>query len=292
MSSVYGGGAIHRLTPQIEIKEENQSFNGSTASGTSANFVTGIPVDGWVDISGLQSGKSYKLRARVKDEDLDVGVASYWTDFNNSQKAFTVDYTPPTVSLTSPSSNLFYRGIISVSASAGDNLGISKVTYFFNSLGNPVLESLSSPWSFNTAGQNGSGTLYATATDVASTTTTSQVTFKIDNYKPKTLAPKKATVKRNKKTKLYYKVIDPYTGGKANIAIKIFKSTKVKKGKKTKIVWKQVKAIKVGWKQTGKLLTYQFKASIKAGKYKYKIYATDKAGNTQFNTASNTLIVK
>ncbi|RJQ32564.1 MAG: fibronectin type III domain-containing protein [Actinobacteria bacterium] len=299
MSSVYGDAATHRLTPQIEIKEAGLSFDGSASSGSPVSFNTGSPVDGWVDISGLASGKSYRLRARVKDEDLiPGGVESYWTDYNSGQSVFTVDTTAPSVSFASPTASGYYRGTISVSANIADNLAVVGTSYYCNSLSNHIHSIGQAPWVFgyNSAGINGAMTMYAVATDIAGNTASGQVAFNVDNYRPVTSAPKRAAVRRGKIAKLYYKITDPYSGGRVRAKIKLVKKVKKKyryRGRiRYKYVWKVFKWINLGIKKPGILQYYRYRVRLAKGKYKFSVYATDIVGNPQRNVATNWLVVK
>jgi hypothetical protein len=109
--------------------------------------------------SSLSSG-NYTLTAKAYDAAGNVGQAT--------AVSVTVvnDTTAPTVSLTAPASNNIVSGIVAITASANDNVGVSKVEFY----GNGVLLSASnvSPYSYNwntTSFTNGSYTLSAKAYD-------------------------------------------------------------------------------------------------------------------------------
>jgi len=109
-----------------------------------------------------------------------------------------------------------------------------------------------------------------------------------DSYKPKTYAPRKYVVKRKGKRKLakarfYWKVYDPYAGGKAYVKLKIKKRVRSR--------YRNVKIVNYGLTTINKLRFYRL--SLKTpGIYKYYVLARDKAGNKQRNSASNFVIVK
>jgi hypothetical protein len=78
------------------------------------------------------------------------------------------DTTPPTVSITSPSSGATVSSTISVSASASDNVGVTQVQFYLD--GSLQTTDASSPytWSWNTtSASNGTHTLSAKAYDAA-----------------------------------------------------------------------------------------------------------------------------
>lgn len=104
--------------------------------------------------------------------------------------------------------------------------------------------------------------------------------FKVDDYRPRTYASRKAIVKRGKYAKLYWKVTDPYTAGKAYVILKIKKGTRV------------VKTIKLGLTSIGSTRYVKYKTLLKKGKYKFYVYAQDRAGNVQRNIAGNSLFIK
>ena len=77
-----------------------------------------------------------------------------------------IDTTAPVASITSPSNNATISGVISVSISASDNVGVSKVELYIN--GNLYASDSSSPYTFSwdtTKYANGNYTLTATAYD-------------------------------------------------------------------------------------------------------------------------------
>src|SRR5436309_10555397 len=101
------------------------------------------------------------------------------------------DTTPPTVSITSPSSGSTVSGTITVTASASDNVGVVSVQFLLD--GNVAAEDTSSPYSVSwdtTSAGNGSHTLTARARDAAgNTTTSSAVTVTVSNGPPPDTTP-------------------------------------------------------------------------------------------------------
>jgi len=135
------------------------------------------------------------------------------------------------------------------------------------------------PWTLS--GTDGLKTVEASFSDVAgwiSHTCSAQIT--LDRGKPTVKAPRKATVKRGKKAKLFFKVTDALS---PQVTVKII--VKNAKGKK-------VKTVSPGKKATGKLLSASFKCKLPEGKYQFFVYGTDLAGNKQVKPAKNVLLVK
>ena len=84
------------------------------------------------------------------------------------------DTTPPTVSITSPAAGATVSGTITISATASDNVGVTKVDFLVDGalLSTDTTAPYSAPWNTTTA-TNGSHTLSARAFDAANNQTTS-----------------------------------------------------------------------------------------------------------------------
>jgi hypothetical protein len=145
--------------------------------------------------------------------------------------------------------------------------------------------SATGPWTAGTsiAGGAAQGTRtlqYFSADSSLNTETVRASVFKVDATAPRTSAPKSASVKRNKWVKLYYKVTDAYTANKAYVKLVIKKGSGTKKTIDLRLVTVNV-STSLSWK-----------ATLPKGSYRFYVYATDQAGNTQSNIASNVLTVK
>lgn len=94
----------------------------------------------------------------------------------------TTDTTPPTVSLSAPANGATVSGTATLSASASDNVGVSRVEFYVD--GTLVLSDTTAPYSTTwntTSAANGSHTLMARAFDAAGNTTSSSVTVTVNN---------------------------------------------------------------------------------------------------------------
>ena len=104
---------------------------------------------------------------------------------------------------------------------------------------------------------------------------------RIDTQRPVTSAPEKERVARYNYVKLTYKVKDVLpNGGTAKVTMKI----------KT-LSGSVVKRLNLGTKKVNVLLGYRWRATIPRGTYRFYVYATDAAGNTQSYVGRNTLVV-
>ncbi|RJQ33506.1 MAG: hypothetical protein C4562_00090 [Actinobacteria bacterium] len=89
---------------------------------------------------------------------------------------------------------------------------------------------------------------------------------------------------------------DPYViGNEAYAVLRIKKRIKVavrRSGRRTyKVVYRTVKSIRYGWTPINQWRKYVF-ATRDSGTYRYWVYAKDRAGNTQYNVATNWLVVR
>ncbi|MFW9996967.1 MAG: S8 family serine peptidase [Candidatus Odinarchaeota archaeon] len=95
------------------------------------------------------------------------------------------DTTPPTVSITNPVNGATVGGTVSVTASASDNIGVSKVEFYIDS--SLVATDTSSPYSYSwgtTAYSDASHAIKAIAYDAANNFAEDQVTVTVDNTVP------------------------------------------------------------------------------------------------------------
>jgi hypothetical protein len=125
----------------------------------------------------------------------------------------------------------------------------------------------------------GTTTLLYRSTDVVDNVeATKTASVHIDGIKPAPKAPANATVKRGKTVKLRYRVKDSACP-QVTVTIKIFKGAK------------KIKTLYLRVQLTGHDLSYAYKCKLAKGKYTWKVYASDLAGNAQTRVASRTLTV-
>ncbi len=106
-------------------------------------------------------------------------------------------------------------------------------------------------------------------------------TLRIDTVRPKTVAPRSASVRRGRYVYLYYKASDARPGSPtATVKIKITYRGKT------------VKQITLRDRKVNKTLRYRFRCTLPKRTYRFYVYATDTAGNTQSKVRSNRLTVR
>ena len=106
-------------------------------------------------------------------------------------------------------------------------------------------------------------------------------TVRIDLSRPACYATKNVSAARKKYVKLGYRVNDKGGCGYAKVRITIYLKKKV------------MKRITIAKARTNRALTYRYKVMLKkAGKYTWKVTATDIAGNVQTRIGSRTLTVR
>jgi sugar lactone lactonase YvrE len=126
----------------------------------------------------------------------------------------------------------------------------------------------------------GVSTMLVRSTDVAGNVEAAQtVTGRVDSVRPTPTGLANRTVKRNKTVKLPFRIGD-VTGAQARVTIRIYRGSLLKK------------TLAVGTKAANTDLTCSYRCTLAKGKYSWKVYATDMAGNTQARPAVKTLTVK
>jgi DNA-binding beta-propeller fold protein YncE len=114
---------------------------------------------------------------------------------------------------------------------------------------------------------------------VGNESTPADVHLYYDSVRPVPKARADKSVKRLTTVRLPYRVNDA-SSPKAKVVIRIFK------GSTRKLT------LGVGTKRTNTALTYSFRCKLAKGKYSWKVYATDLAGNMQAKPGVRTLTVK
>lgn len=96
------------------------------------------------------------------------------------------DTSPPVVSMTSPAAGANVSGVVTVAATASDNVGVARVRFFVDAAqvgADDTAAPYSVGWDTRTVA-NGSHSLTATANDAAGNTTSSSITVTVSNVAP------------------------------------------------------------------------------------------------------------
>jgi hypothetical protein len=151
--------------------DQQVDYGTTTAYGSSSALGTSLSTSHSITLTGLSSATTYNYRVKSRDS------AGNLTTSNNStfRTLATPDTTPPTVSITTPTSGANVSGTVNLTASASDNVAVAGVQFLVD--GQPVGgEQTAAPYSFAwnsaTVG-NGSHTVSATARDGSGNRTTS-----------------------------------------------------------------------------------------------------------------------
>ena len=96
----------------------------------------------------------------------------------------TTDTTPPTVAITAPANNATLSGTTTITATASDTGGISKVEFYLDNSTTPFYTTNATPYSYScstTSVANGSHTLSVKAYDTAGNTKSASITVTVSN---------------------------------------------------------------------------------------------------------------
>jgi hypothetical protein len=136
-------------------------------------------------LTGLTDGTIYFVRVTAVDTSGNESACS--NEASAAALPDPLDTTPPTVTITAPTSEATVSGTVTVSATATDNVGVVGVQFRLDGA-NLGSEDTATPYSVSwntTTASNGSHTLTAIARDAAGdTTTSSSVTVTVDNSAP------------------------------------------------------------------------------------------------------------
>ena len=185
------GTGLNAATDFGEIYVDNtlarvEICNANTKSGSDHCEIQ-VPTTTWSD-----NGNTAQLQINVNQGSFADNSTAYLYVIDASGTASTTnsvstitfgssgssgDSTNPAVSISSPASNATVSGNVTVTASASDNVSVSKVAFYLDSTSSTAIATAtSSPYTFtwNTATvANGTHTIYAKATDSSNNSTTS-----------------------------------------------------------------------------------------------------------------------
>ena len=188
--------------------------------------------------------------------------------------AFAFDVTPPvTVATGIPAG--WSKSPVTVSLSATDDLsGVALTQYRL--VGSPTWITYTGPF---VVSAEGSSTYECRSIDVAGNVEVAHpFTVLVDAQGPQPLALANVTVKKNKRATFRFRVND--LTPTSSVTIKIYKGSRLKK------------TFNVGSRATGAAMSFRWKATLAKGKYTWKVFAKDLAGNTQRSIGSRKLTIK
>ena len=167
--SVTSGGATISWNTN-EPSTTQVEYGLTTAYGSSTTLLASLVTTHSQSLGVLASGTLYHYRVKSRDAAGNLGISGDFTFTTASPP----DTTPPTVTISSPASGATVSGIVTISASASDNVGVVGVQFLLNG-SNFGAEDVAAPYSvsWNTlTALNGAHTLSARARDAAGNNTT------------------------------------------------------------------------------------------------------------------------
>ncbi len=161
---------------------DTQVFFGETTSyGSNSLIDPTMSTTHSVNLSTLGAGTTYHFKVRSSNPS---GIVSF-----SSDQTFTtgiIDIISPVIALTDPLPGAILSGTVTISATASDNVGVTKVDFY---RGNTKTATITTPpysYSWDTIPfVNGDRTIYAKAYDAAGNfTATAPITVKVHNVTP------------------------------------------------------------------------------------------------------------
>ena len=203
--------------------------------------------------------------------------------------AFTVDAPPVPADTTDPvTSASGIPGVawcnypVTVALAATDETGgsgVQSISYAVDGGAPVVAEGAAASVLLETSGMH---TVAFFAKDVAGNVEATQsVTVNLDLSKPRPQAPRSATARQKRTATLRYRIVDAAPNGGAATVTIVVKNSR----------GKTVKRLELGSRPVNKALKATFACGLRPGDYRFRVSATDAAGNPQAAVASQRLRV-
>ena len=158
------------------------SFSSPLAAATGALMLSVNPTLSASQIVSLLESSADDLGTPGWDQYFGAGRVNAYKAVSAALAAQSSDVTPPTVTISSPSSGAVVSGTISVTGVAGDNVGVASTSLFVD--GQLIASCGTSTWScaLNTVSlANGSHSLTVTAYDAANNSASASVSVTVSN---------------------------------------------------------------------------------------------------------------
>lgn len=187
---------VHGTTdPTVDVAHAHRNADIAAAvygNVTQDNFTTPIPGDGietvWRDAQGprvsklIVTGMGHAWPAGIGSsgssnyiDHAHVNYPEYITAFffdNNRRVSQVADTTPPTVDVTNPADGATVSGVVTITAVASDDVGVSQVDFYLNDVLVGTDSSAPYEYSWNTLGSAPPVAIKAVAADAAGNTAT------------------------------------------------------------------------------------------------------------------------
>jgi hypothetical protein len=174
-SSITAAGSTISWTTNT-VSDSQVEYGTTTAYGSMSALNPSLVASHVVTLGGLTDGTVYHFRVRSRDAAGNLAISGDLT-------FTTLDGTPPAVAITAPAAGATVGGMVTVTASASDSVGVAGVQFRLDGslLGTEVT---AAPYAFGwntTAVPDGLHTLTAVARDAAGNATTSAVAVTVAN---------------------------------------------------------------------------------------------------------------
>jgi hypothetical protein len=170
--TIVSGNVTVTATATDNVGVASVQFYVDSTSNTPVATDTASPYTFTWNSATVANG-SHTLYAKATDTSGNTSTASVSITVNNTSS----DTTSPTAAITAPASGATVSGNVTVTASASDNIAVSKVEFFVDSTSSTAISTVtSSPYTFtwnSATATNGSHTLFAKATDSSNNSTVS-----------------------------------------------------------------------------------------------------------------------
>jgi len=294
------------VTPPVTSSDAVALYWNDVTIGLSATDAEGVAYiyhsldDGIVRLYTVGSGDAATTAPTANDEPLSPGshTISFWAqDTAGNVEARTTetfevkaDTAAPVTGASGAVAGSWYNTNVAVSLTAVDEAegsGVAALSFFWDA-DSPTVGAVATAdagLAVDALTVNGAHVLTYQAADVAGNAEIAKtLTVNIDTVKPAPKAPYAATAYRGRTAALRYKVTDAApNAGTASGKILVKNSS-----------GRIVKTLKFSGKALNTVFSARFTVprTWRAGTYKFFVYATDPAGNTQVKVALNRLVVR
>ncbi len=177
-NSITGNAATISWTTD-ETADTQIEYGATTSYGSSTTLNINLVTSHAQSLSGLNPGTLYHYRVKSRD-----GAGNLATSGDYTFTTSIPDGQAPTINMTAPASGSTVSGVVNVTATASDNVGVAGVQFKLDGA-NIGAEDTTSPYSISWSSlstSNGTHSLTAAARDAAgNTTTSSSVTITVSN---------------------------------------------------------------------------------------------------------------
>jgi hypothetical protein len=273
--------SIDKTTPVTTVSGVTDSWNPSNVAVTLTPSSDGLsPVVTAYRVEGASTWTPYTGPFSVTTEGTTVYEYRSTDGAGNVEGTRTVtvriDRTAPATTASGVTTRWSKIPVL-VTLTPGEDGAAPVTSTEYRAQGAPTWTTYTGPFSVTTQGASvyeyrstdGAGNMEAAKT----------IAVRIDGRAPVPKALANRSVKRNAPVKLPFRIAD-VPGAQANVTIRIYKGSALKK------------TLKGGTRAANASLTLACKCRLPKGKYTWKVYATDLAGNAQVKPGVKTLTVK